>query len=300
MRNLNALAIFRDVAKAGGYSAAERITGQSRATLSRNVIALEEELGVRLIERSKRSFRLTDPGVRLFERLSDALSQLDDAVAMVESGQAEPQGLVRIAAPPSLLHLGFGDAIRDFMQQAPKVRLQLEVSNREVDVRYEEVDFVLRARAMLDYPLDYVTVSLMRMDVVLVAHPRWKGQLRPRLEDTLLEVPALAWTGVSGRSHWRMVAADGTTRDIPLVPRLIVNDIATLHAALLDGMGLGVIPRTYVEEDIALGRLQLIETDLAPMVGIVHAVHLGRHGMRPAVRQLLDWLKRSAPPLRAR
>jgi len=297
MRNLNALAAFRDVAKAGGYAAAERITGQSRATLSRNVIALEEDLGVRLIERSRRSFRLTEPGTQLFASCDDLLAQIDEAVAMVDTDQPEPRGLVHIAVPPSLLQLGLGEAIREFLQQAPKVRLHIEVSNREVDVRHEAVDFVLRARSQLDYPSDFVPVSLLRMELALVAHPRWRKHLASTLEETLKVVPAVAWTGLSGQSQWSLVTADGEVCALPLKPRLIADDMSTLHASLLDGLGMGIIPRRYVEEDIALGRLNLLQMDLRPIQSVIHAVHLGRQGMRPAVRQLLDWLKVSAKRL---
>lgn len=294
MRNFNALAAFRDVAKAGGYAAAARATGQSRATLSRNVIALEEDLGVRLIERTRRSFRLTEPGTQLLQRCDELLDQIDEAMGMVDAEQPEPRGLVHIAVPPSLLQLGMGKAIREFLQQAPKVRLHIEVSNREVDVRHEAVDFVVRARSQLDYPQDFVPVSLLHMELVLVAHPRWRKLLKPTLEETLKAVPAIAWAGLSGHSHWRLMNAEGELRDLALEPRLIADDMPTFRASLLDGLGIGIIPRIYVDEDIALGRLDLLQMDLAPIQSVIHAVHLGRQGMRPAVRQLLDWLKASA------
>jgi len=297
MRNLNALAAFRQVAKAGGYAAAERATGQSRATLSRNVIALEEELGVRLIERTRRSFRLTEPGSELFARCDSLLGQIDEAASMVDAEQPEPRGLVHIAVPPSLLQLGLDEVILEFLQQAPKVRLHMEVSNREVDLRHETVDFVIRARSKLDYPVDFVPVSLLRMERAIVVHPRWRKHLRPTLEETLQVVPTVAWDGLSGHSHWRLVTAEGEIRDLALEPRLIADDISTLHASLLEGLGMGIIPRTYVEEDVALGRLDRVDMDLAPMQSVIHAVHLGRHGMRPAVGQLLDWLKAKAKRL---
>lgn len=297
MRNLNALAAFREVAKAGGYAAAERATGQSRATLSRSVIALEKDLGVRLIERSRRSFRLTESGTQLFSRCNDLLAQIDEAVAMVDAEQPEPRGLIHIAAPPSLLQLGLGEVMREFLQRFPKVRLHIDVSNREVDVRHEPVDFVLRARTQMDYPSDFVPVRLLTMELVLVAHPRWRKHFKPTLKETLEMVPTIAWTGLSGQSHWRLVDAAGALHELPLEPRLIADDMASLRASVLEGIGMAIIPRIYVEEDIALGRLDLVQMDIRPMQSVIHAVHLGRRGMRPAVRQLLDWLKTSAKRL---
>ncbi len=105
MHDLNSLKIFRDVVSAGSYSAAQRKSGQSRATMSRHINSLEKSLGARLIERSTRSFRLTEQGQILYERSLDILEQLDEAFTEVENLQREPSGLVRIAIPPSLLHL---------------------------------------------------------------------------------------------------------------------------------------------------------------------------------------------------
>ena len=78
---------------------------------------------------------------------------------------------------------------------------------------------------------------------------------------------------------------------------MIANDMSTLRASLLCGLGIGIIPRAYVDEDIALGHLDLLQMDLSPVPSVIHAVHLGRHGMRAAVRQLLDSLKASAKQL---
>ncbi|QXZ10997.1 LysR family transcriptional regulator [Comamonas sp. Y33R10-2] len=100
MVDLHSLKIFLDVVNAGGYTAAHRKTGQSRATLSRHISELEAALGARLIERSTRSFKLTEQGHILHERSQDIFAQVDDAVALVENLQREPSGIVRAAIPP--------------------------------------------------------------------------------------------------------------------------------------------------------------------------------------------------------
>lgn len=291
MRDLNALRIFRDVVKAGGYSAAHRQTGQSRATLSRYITALEEDLGARLIERNTRNFRLTEQGQILYERSQDILSQLDEAFAMVEDLQAKPSGLVRFAIPPALLHLQIGTEILRYMKTYPDVRVHIEVSNRQVDIHNEGVDFVLRARTKLDYPLDDVPVLLARMELSLVMHPSWQKALRSTLLESLEHIPTIAWNGINGQTHWQLMSEDGKTVTVPIQPQLIVDDMAMLRNAALDKLGIIMIPQVYVNEDIALGRLIKLELDLKPFPSLVHAVHLGHRGMRPAVRHLLDWLK---------
>lgn len=295
---LTSLKIFRDVVAAGGFSAAYRKTGQSRATLSRHIAELEQELGARLIERSTRSFRLTEQGQVLYERSLDIFQQVDEALAMVEDQQREPTGLVRVAIPPSLLNFQIGNEILRYMQTYKRVRVQIEASNRQVDLYNEGMDFVVRARTRLDYPNNHVTVLLARMALTLVVHPRWQSALLPGLAETLEHVPAIAWRGMDSQSHWQLLSQQGHSVDLRIHPRLVVDDMQTLRNAALGGIGIAMIPKIYVEDDIAQGRLHELQVDLMPPPSVVHAVHLGRRGMRPAVRHLLDWLKEATRPLR--
>ena len=298
MYDLNSLKIFMDVVSAGGYTAAHRLSGQSRATLSRHITELETVLGARLIERSTRSFKLTEPGRILYERSLDIFAQVDDAVAMVENLQREPSGMVRAAIPPSLMHMHLGDEILRYMRTYPQVRVELEVSNRQVDIQNEDVDFVIRARSQMDYPQHFVPVLLGRMPMCLVAHPCWNSAMKESLHDTLEQIPTVAWKTTGSHAVWPLLAQDGLTVDVPIQPRLMVNDLATLHQAALQGIGMALIPEVYVRDDIAQGRLTQVLLDLKPPTSIIHAVHLGHRGMRPAVRHLLDWLKEVTQDLR--
>ena len=298
MMDLNSLKIFVDVVGAGGYTAAHRKTGQSRATLSRHISDLEAALGARLIERSTRSFKLTEQGHVLYERSQDIFAQVEDAVALVENLQREPSGVVRAAIPPSLMHLNLGDEILRYMQTYTQVRVELEVSNRQVDIQNEDVDFVIRARAHMDYPQHFVPVVLGRMAMCLVVAPRWQGALQTSLYAALEQVPSVAWKGAGAQAQWSLVAQDGLAVEVPLRPRLLVNDLPTLRQAALQGIGMALIPEVYVRDDLAEGRLVEVALDLRPPTSTIHAVHLGRRGMRPAVRHLLDWLKEVTQHLR--
>lgn len=298
--DLNSLKVFRDVVSAGGYSAAHRETGQSRATLSRHITDLEETLSSRLIERSTRSFRLTEQGQILYDRCIEIFAQVDDALVMVEHLQHEPNGLVRIAIPPSLLHFHLlGEEILRYMEMYPKVNIHIEASNRAVDVHNENVDFVIRARTNLDYPLDYVPVLLAKMNLLLVAHPKWKDQLHGSLDEILGQVPVVAWKSNGEYAYWQLIhKITGQSMQYKTQPKLIVDDMDMMREAILKGLGIAVIPEVYVYEDLALGRLIQLDVEAEPAQSLIHAVHLGQRGMRPAVRHLLDWLKQATENLR--
>ena len=300
MVNLNSLKVFRDVVMAGGYTAANRQTGQSRATLSRHITELEEVLAARLIERSTRSFRLTEQGQILYERCLEIFTQIDEAVMMVETLQHEPNGLVRIAIPPSLLHFHqLGKEILRYMERYPKVKIHIEASNRAVDVHNENVDFVIRARSSLDYPLDYVPVLLAKMSLVMVVHPKWSAQLSGNIEQDLESIPTIAWKGNGEYAYWQLI--NPITKQLmqyKIQPKMIIDDMPLLREAALKGLGIILIPQVYVNEDLVLGRLIQIYPEIQPPQSLVHAVHLGNRGMRPAVRHLLDWLKEVTQNLR--
>lgn len=298
VRDLNSLRIFRDVVKAGGYSALNRQTGQSRATLSRHISDLENELGARLIERSTRSFRLSEQGQLLYERSLDILGQLDEAVAMVETLQSEPAGLVRIAIPPSILRVRLGDEIMRYMQEHRKVKVHIDATNRPVDIYHEPVDFVIRARGKLDYPLDYVPVLLAKMDIILVVHPKWQADLKPTLEESLQYIPSLAWQHTGSALQWQLINHAQEPIMLTLQPRLIVNDLNTLLDAALAGMGMAMIPKVHAQPYLDSGQLLQVNLDAQPLPSLIHAVHLGNKRMRPAVRHLLDWLKDITADLR--
>lgn len=300
MVDLNSLKIFHDVVNAGGYSAAHRKTGQSRATLSRHISDLETTLSSRLIERSTRSFRLTEQGQILYERCLEIFAQVEDALMMVEHLQHEPNGLVRIAIPASLLHFQqLGDEILRYMNTYPKVKIHIEASNRAVDVHNENVDFVIRARTSLDYPLDYVPVLLGKMNLVLVAHPKWQKYFHAQMEDIFAQVPVIAWKGNGEYTYWPLINQNTKEQiQYKIQPKLIVDDMSTMRKAALQGLGLVMIPQIYVNEDLALGRLVQVDSVEKPSQSLVHAVHLGQRGMRPAVRHLLDWLKEVTENLR--
>lgn len=302
MQDLNSLKIFKDVVSAGGYSAAHRKTGQSRATLSRHVSELEDRLGARLIERSTRSFKLTEQGQILYQSCVEIFDQLDDALITLEGMQKEPSGHIRLAIPTSLLHFhDFSHEIIRYMNEFPKVSIQIEATNRQVDIQHEGFDFVIRARSNLDYPLDFVPVILAKMQMCIVMHPLWKNviTITDDLEQSLSSIPAIVWKGQFDHNHWSFLDQQNKTVHYKVVPKLIVDDMEMMRQAALNQLGLIMIPKIYVQEDLALGRLIAIEhPEVFIPESLVHAVHLGHKSMRPAVRHLLNWLKNVTTSLR--
>ncbi|HEX9447276.1 MAG TPA: LysR family transcriptional regulator, partial [Dongiaceae bacterium] len=129
MQDLNDLFFFAEVVAHGGFAAAGRALRQPKSKLSRRVAQLEERLGVRLIERSSRRFRVTEIGQSYYAHCRTALAEVARAEAAVAQAQAEPKGLIRVSCPIGLME-PIGEILPDFMTRHPKVKVQILATNR--------------------------------------------------------------------------------------------------------------------------------------------------------------------------
>src|SRR2546427_460498 len=150
MHDLNDLYYFAMVVDHGGFAAAERALGIPKSRLSRRISQLETDLGVRLLQRSTRRFAVTDVGTSVHRHAQTMLAEAQAAREVVDRLSAEPRGVVRASVPVSLAQMQLPKLLPKFLEQYPKVRLQLNISNRRVDIINEGYDVALRVRSRLD------------------------------------------------------------------------------------------------------------------------------------------------------
>lgn len=289
--DLNDLRLFAEVVDHGSYTAAARSLGLQTSKLSRRVRALEDELGIRLLNRTSRSLSLTEPG-RLFHRHCVAVvAESKAAKEIVDQTHTQPQGTVRISCPSTLLSSGIGEIIARYLEDNPQVQVLVEATNRRVDVVEEGLDFAIRVRHPPLEDTDLVVRQLGLSTLVLVASPALLARHPPpaALQD-LGRWPTLTTASASERYVWTLYDADGEPDSLTHRPRMATDDFASLRIAALHGIGVAVLPREFVEEDLRAGRLQHLLPQLTTKAGLVHAVFPTRRGMVSAVRQLLDAL----------
>jgi DNA-binding transcriptional LysR family regulator len=146
--DLNDLFYFAEVVSHGGFAAAGRALREPKSKLSRRIAALEARLGVRLIERSSRRFRVTDVGQSFHDRCKAMIAEAEGAEAIVAEAQSEPHGLLRMSCPTGLVEPISG-LLNQFLERYPKVRLQLIATDRPVDLIDERIDVALRVRTSI-------------------------------------------------------------------------------------------------------------------------------------------------------
>jgi len=289
--DLNDMYLFAKVVESGGYSAAGRALGIQTSLLSRRVAELERELGVRLLNRTTRRISLTDVGRTFYEHCQALVSQADLAVDAVEHTRSEPRGLVRISCPVPLLHSSVMPMVSQFLASYPDVRVRVEATNRRVDVVEEGFDIALRVRTPPLEDTELVIRHLSTSESVLLGSPGLLARHgRPAAFEDLASFPTLSMTTAGERHTWYFTGPDGAAHEFAHLPRLISDDMATLHHAARQDLGIVCLPSFMVEADLRRGALVHLLPTFLLRKGIVHAVFASRRGMVPAVRYLIDAL----------
>ena len=291
MQDLNDMLYFAEVVDRGGFAAAGRALGLPKSKLSRRVAELEGRLGVRLLQRTTRKLSLTEAG-ELYHRHCVAMREdaeaAEEAVVLVQS---EPRGTIRLVCPVTLAQSTVGKLIPGFLARYPKVRVEMEVSNRVVDLVQDGIDVALRVRPTLDDSGSLVVKNLGTTQALLVGSPAQLAREGPvsRLED-LARLTTLAMSPGDGRVSVALVGPQGSEYEFAHKPTYTANDMLTLKFAALQGTGVCVLPDYLCDEELADGRLVQVLPGWAPQPGVVHAVFPSRRGMTPAVRRFLDFL----------
>jgi DNA-binding transcriptional LysR family regulator len=290
--DLNDYAYFAEVVAHGGFAAAGRALREPKSKLSRRIAGLEERLGLRLIERSSRRFRVTDTGQAFYERCRAILAEAEQAEALVAQAQAEPGGRVRFSCPTGMVTL-IGGLISSFLIRFPKVRLQLVATDRAVDLIEERIDLALRVRSSLASDAGLTMRSLGVSTRILVASPQLASTIAST--EQLATMATLATTDASDDHEWHLEADDGRKQIIRVQPRLGCEDMATVREAAIDGLGVALLPDHLCRDALQAGRLVRVLPAWRGVRGTVHLVFTTRRGLSPAVRALIDHLASGFP-----
>jgi DNA-binding transcriptional LysR family regulator len=290
--DLNDLMYFAEVVAHGGFAAAGRALREPKSKLSRRIAGLEARLGVRLIERSSRRFRVTDVGQSFYERCRAMIAEAEQAEALVAEAQSEPHGLIRMSCPTGLVEPISG-LLNRFLQRHPKVRLQLIAIDRPVDLIEERIDVALRVRTSLDGDASLTMRSLGNSVRILVASPQIAGRITGI--DDLGNHPTLASSDEPGDVDWYLETEDGQRHILNHAPRLGCADFTAVRSAAVAGLGIALLPDHNCRQALDEGKLVRVLPAWRGMRGLVHLVFTTRRGLPYAVREFIDSLAAGFP-----
>jgi len=285
------LVAFVQTVDSGSFSGAGRFIGSSPSAVSKSVARLERRLGVRLLQRSTRTLSLTAEGAAYYERVAPLLRAIADAEDVVQMAD-NARGLLRVTAPVFVGRTLIGAWSEAFLARHPNVKLELSVTDRQVDLIREGFDVALRIGELQDTEL--TARKLANLSMVIVASPDYLARRGvPRAIEDLRGHACLRYL-LAGRSYPFMFA-DGTslTPDGPLDS----DDGITLFHAALHGAGIAQVLRFAAEDDLAAGRLVEILPDLAMPTVPMHVVHAFGRQLPVRARLFIDFLVERMGPL---
>ncbi|MDE2417571.1 MAG: LysR family transcriptional regulator [Burkholderiales bacterium] len=291
MQDTNDMLYFAEVVERGGFAAAGRHLGVPKSKLSRRVAEMESRLGVRLLQRTTRKLSLTEVGEVYLRHCLAIRDAAEAAAEAVEQVQTEPRGTVRVACPVTLAQTTLGPIMALFLERYPQVRIDMQVSNRVVDLVDEGVDVALRVRSSLEDSGSLVIKHLGMSQTFLVASPaQLQRQGRPGTPQDLARMDTVAMSATDGKASLVLQGPHGAAYTLVHQPRYVADDLLTLKFAVLQGTGMSFLPDYMCREEIDEGRLVPVLPGWAPPPGVFHAVYPSRRGMVPAVRRFLDFL----------
>lgn len=287
MDRLAQLEAFAAVAETGGFSAAARVLDRTTSAVSKQVRALEERLGVRLLNRTTRRVSLTETGVAFRERLQAVLHDLDAAEIAAGALQEEPRGVLRIGAPMDFGRIALAPVLAAFAARHEGLQLEVELADRFVDVVEEGFDVVVRIANLPDSSLVARRMGPCRR--LLCAAPAYLDAAgRPRRPEELREHRVIGYAYEQTR-RWRFHGQDGEAA-LPVEPRHRANNGEMIRAMLLAGLGIALLPSFLVGEDLRVGRLEALFPDSLEADTGIWAVTAHRKLLAAKVRVLLDHL----------
>lgn len=288
MDPLTRMQAFVQVVEAGGFSAAARRAGKSKALLSKYVRDLEDELGVRLLNRTTRQLSTTEVGIAYHREAVDILQRLDDLTASVRDSHGEPRGHLRVSGPRFFGDSELGGAITEFMTLHPEITVDLRLDDRFVDLVEEGFDMAIRVSEPADSSL--IARRLAPFRVVTCASPEWlERHGRPKVPTDLAGMPAIADTNARNWSHWPFVV-DGERVVVPVTARLHVNAPQVAATAAEAGLGVARTPLFAVRHALEAGRLEILLEDYELRNLTVHAVYPHRRHLSAKVRVFVDFM----------
>lgn len=289
MDTLSAMKAFARVAETHSFSATARDLRLSKSLISRQISSLENELGVRLFNRTTRSLALTEAGQDYFERVTRILSDIEEAQATVTHLQTTPRGKLRISAPMSFSILHLSSALPDFLEQYPDIEIDITINDRFVDLIEEGFDIGIRIGRLTDSTMKVHKLASLKR--IVCASPAYLARYgSPRTPDDLKHHNCLCYSNMTSREEWRFITAEGLASSVEVKGRLQANNGDVLRVAALKGMGIAYLPSFMIGADLQAAALVSLLTESTPQDAGIYAIFPPSRQVSTKVRAFIDFL----------
>lgn len=292
MRNLSDIEVFVEVITRKGFTAAAEALGSTKSATSKAVTRLEDQLGVKLMQRTTRKLNLTEEGRRFYERAHAALLNLADAQQEASNSQSQVKGKLRISAPMSFGITLLARLLPAFMQKHPKLTVELHLEDRFSELILEGFDVAIRIADLKDS--EYMARKLGEISHVTVATRTYlERHGEPKTPEELLAHKCLIYTYRASPHLWPYTAPNGETYQVRVSGFFECNNSLALREATLSGAGIALMPSYLVQADIESGSLQVLLTEYSSFTRGLYAVVPNRKHLSAKTKAFLEFLKQS-------
>ena len=292
MDRLFSMAVFVSAVEEGSLVSAARRFGLSPSMAGKHVSAIEEQLKVRLLQRSTRKLTLTDVGRSYYTRCKRLLEEYEDANREAQDAQQSVHGILRVAAPTTFGALHLGRVVSNYLAEYPDVSIETTLSDRYVDLLADGIDVAIRIGRLQDS--DLVARRLASCRMMFCAAPSFLARHgEPKTIEQLRQAPRLAFSQAVSAGDWSVTDANGQTYHIDGEIRLAANNMQMLLAAALTGAGVVYGPSFVFEQSIASGALRVLLPDHKTKDLAIHAIYPSKRHVSLKVRRFIEHLSMS-------
>ena len=296
--DMNGYYFFVHVVEQKGFAPAGRALNVPKSRLSRHISQLEDRLGVRLIQRTSRQFKVTDVGQDVYRHARRALDEIEAANTIIERNANGLRGKIRVSCSVGMAQFVLNPLVIQFLNLHPHVEIIQQVTNQTVDLVEGGLDMVIRAH---DEPLPDSTLIQRQLATVswgLLASPGYIEQTGMPLDPGELgHHPGLklGWRPETGQ--WKLRASDGSSCSIDYQPRLCSDDMVTLKQAASAGLGIVGLPLYTCREELRSKRLIRVLPDWTAGSPQVSLLMPSRQGIPPVVSHFAQFLRDELPDI---
>lgn len=290
LSNASAMLVFARVVAEGSFSGAARKLGVSKSSISREIAALETRLGAQLLRRTTRRMSLTETGEVFHRRCLRVVEEVEAAEASVSHLQMEPRGEIRLAAPMSFGHRVLAPLLPDFVEKHPNVRLDVDLTDRVIDLVREKFDLTVRIGRGLPRERTLVVRRLCAMNLILCASPAYlERHGTPERPEDLEAHECLGYRAPP--ETWNLDGGPVQTRGSINID----NGDALLELAL-SGRGIVFLPTFVCGDALRAGALAPVLPAASVRAGVAYAAYPETQHLSPKVRAFIDWLAERIGP----
>ncbi|MCD9496948.1 LysR family transcriptional regulator [Photobacterium carnosum] len=286
------IVVFVQVIKSGGFGAAAEVLGHSNSYISKEINKLESRLGVRLLNRTTRSVALTPEGDVYYQECLQLVMDAEQALGLMSQNSLNPKGLLKISCPVWLGSQYLQQVFSEYLTLYPDMQLDIDLSDKTVDVVADGYDLVIRASATLAES-SLICKRLFSCNIHTVASSEYLRQHGfPKHPSELQHHHCLCYSNLKHADRWQYTDAENKVFNVDVQQKLRCNNTPMTVAMAVDGMGICHVPTFYIESQLQRGELTILFPEFDKTLVNVYVVYPSRKHLSAKVRRFIDLLER--------